>query len=154
VKYARGVVWIHSAANALCPHVEWALSKALGQPTRLAWSPQPAQVGTRRAEYSWTGAPGTGERLASALLGLGEIRFEVCEDAAMRWAYTPSLGVHAAVMGPGGDLMVSEHRLRAAMDGAGDLRATVADLLGEAWDGELEPFRMAGEGAVWLHKVS
>ena len=32
----------------------------------------------------------------------------------------------------------------------------MAELLGTAWDQELEPFRYAGEGASvrWLHRVS
>ena len=39
--------------------------------------------------------------------------------------------------------------------GVRDLADGIDDLLGRAWDDELEPFRYAGDGAPvrWLHKV-
>ena len=33
----RGVVHIHSAPAALCPHVEWALGSALGTHVSVDW---------------------------------------------------------------------------------------------------------------------
>ena len=58
----RGVVYVHSATSALCPHVEWALAGVLGMRVSLDWTPQPAEPGTWRAELSWTGEPGTSSR--------------------------------------------------------------------------------------------
>ena len=161
---ARGIVWIHSASTALCPHIEWALASALDAVVRLDWAPQPAQPGARRAELSWTGPSGTGAKLASALRGCDRIRFEVTEDrGAMdegtRWQYTPSLGLFAATVGVHGDILVPEQRLKAALAadalGRRSLADTLADLLGTAWDDELEAFRHAGEDAPvrWLHRV-
>jgi hypothetical protein len=75
----------------------------------------------------------------------------------LRWSYTPRLGVFAAVVGPHGDIMVHEDRLRQAVlaDALGrrPLADAVSDLLGAAWDEELEAFRRAAEGAPvrWLH---
>ena len=162
---ARGVVWIHSASDALCPHIEWAMSTALGTVVRLDWMRQPADPGTSRAEYVWTGAQGSGAKLASALRACVRARFEVTEEATAtdegtRWSYTPGLGVHVAVIGTHGDVLVTENQLAAAVAadalGRRPLAEAIRGLLGLAWDAELEPFRYAGEGAPvrWLHRVS
>ena len=160
----RGVVFVHSAPAALCPHVEWAVAGVLGQPAPFAWTPQPAQSGSYRSELSWSAEPGTGAGLASALRGWTHLRFEVTEEPTSstegaRYSSTPALGLFHAVMGLHGDLMVPEDRLRAAVLDAGrgglPLDDAIAQLLGKAWDDELEPFRHAGEGAPgrWLHHV-
>ena len=49
----RGVVFVHSAPAALCPHVEWAIAGVLGGEVNLDWTPQPAQTASYRAELSW-----------------------------------------------------------------------------------------------------
>ena len=160
----HGVVQIHSAPSALCPHVEWAVGGVVGVPVRLDWTPQPAERASYRAEYAWAGPVGSSARLASALKGWQRLRFEVTEDAtpaseAVRYSYTPALGVFHATLGLHGDVMVSEERLKAAViaDALGrrNLHDAIADLLGAAWDEELEVFRQAGEGAGvrWLHQV-
>ena len=160
----RGVLYVHSSPSALCPHVEWAVGGLFGMPVRLDWIPQPAERAAYRAEYSWLGPVGTAARLASALRGWQRLRFEVTEEArsgseAERYSYTPSLGVFHAITGLHGDIMVGEDRLRAAMltsaTGGRALADSLDELLGRAWDAELEPFRHAGEGAPvrWLHEV-
>lgn len=160
----RGVLWVHSAPSALCPHVGWAAAGVFGMPVRLDWIPQPAERATYRTEYSWAGPIGTAARLASALRGWQRVRFEVTEDATLgteseRYSYTPSLGVFHAVTGIHGDVMIPEDRIRHAIATAAlgglDLGEALNELLGQAWDDELEPFRHAGEGAPvrWLHKV-
>ncbi len=35
----RGVLYIHSAPRALCPHVEWAVAGVLGVRVSLDWIP-------------------------------------------------------------------------------------------------------------------
>lgn len=160
----RGVVYVHSAPAALCPHVEWAVAGVLGGTAPLAWTPQPAQSATYRTELSWQGEPGTSARLASALRGWQHLRFEVTEEPTpghegARYSYTPTLGVFHAVTGPHGDLMIPEDRLRAVLADARtsgeDLGDAVQRLLGRPWDDELETFRHAGDGAPvrWLHQV-
>lgn len=160
----RGVVYVHSATSALCPHVEWALAGVLGMPVSLDWTPQPAEPGTWRAELSWTGDPGTSSTLASALRGWLHLRYEVTEEPTAgfegaRYSYTPELGVFHAITGVHGDLMVPEDRVRAAMVRATAKETPIEDeldkLLGKPWDDELETFRWAGEGAPvrWLHQV-
>lgn len=160
----RGVLYVHSSPSALCPHVEWAVGGLFGMPVRLDWTPQPAERAAYRAEYSWVGGVGTAARLASALRGWQRLRFEVTEEArpgteGERYSYTPGLGVFHAITGLHGDILIPEDRLRAAMltaaSGGRSLESGIDELLGRAWDEELETFRHAGDGAPvrWLHEV-
>ncbi|TQN32267.1 uncharacterized protein DUF3145 [Haloactinospora alba] len=159
---ARGVLYVHSAPAALCPHVEWAVAGVMGVPVRLEWTAQPAAPGVQRSELNWQGTPGVSGAIASALNGWQKLRFEVTEEATpgcdgVRYSYTPALGIFTAVTSAAGEVMVSESRLRAAMESAAahgtDLAEELDRLTGRVWDEELEPFRHAGEGAPvrWLH---
>jgi hypothetical protein len=161
---ARGVLYIHSAPSALCPHVEWALGGVLGLAPQVEWTPQPAQTGSYRTEYSWLDDPGTGAAITSALRGWNHLRFEVTEEPTSgtegaRFCATPALGVFHAVTGLHGDIMIPEDRLKAAVVKAalGDttVLTEIDKLLGKPWDDELETFRHAGDGAPvrWLHQV-
>jgi uncharacterized protein DUF3145 len=161
----RGVLYVHSAHTALCPHVEWAVAAVLGVHTSLEWAVQPAAPSMWRAELSWQGEPGTAAKLASALRGWRQLRFEVTEEPSpgiegARYSCTPTLGIFHAVIGVHGDILIPEDRLRAAMLRAAatsdcELEDELELLLGRPWDDELEPFRYAGEGAPvrWLHQV-
>jgi hypothetical protein len=159
-----GVLYVHSAPAALCPHVEWAVAGVLGQRVSLPWCPQAAAPGALRAEISWQAAPGTAARVASSLRGWQMLRFEVAEDPSPgcdgeRFSYTPNLGIFSAVTGVHGDILVPENRLRAALVAAASGPARIEDevrrLTGGPWDDELEPFRRAGDGAPvrWLYEV-
>jgi Protein of unknown function (DUF3145) len=176
----RGVLQVHSAPPALCPHVEWAVAGVLGVVVNLPWVNQPAAPGMVRAELSWQAGPGTSAAITSALAGWNRLRFEVTEEAspgcdAVRYSYTPDLGTFSAVTMANGDILIPESRLRAAMavaaaapalvggpgpggpgslpDRETSLEDEIARLLGQPWDDELEPFRCAGDGAPvrWLH---
>ncbi|WP_026120481.1 DUF3145 domain-containing protein [Nocardiopsis potens] len=159
---ARGVLYVHSAPAALCPHVEWAVAGVVGVPVKLDWDDQPAAPGTHRAELNWQGAPGTSGAITSALNGWQRLRFEVTEEATpgcdgVRYSYTPALGIFTAVTSASGEVLVPEARLRSAMERAAaqevDLVEELDRLTGRVWDEELEPFRYAGDGAPvrWLH---
>ena len=161
---AHGVLYVHSAPPALCPHIEWAVAGIVGAPVGLPWSGQPAAPGALRAELTWHAHPGTAGAIASALAGWNRLRFEVTEDGSpgsdgVRHCYTPDLGLFTAVTGANGDIMISENRLRSVMLMAerGGATASLEDelgrLLGTAWDHELEPFRRAADGAPvrWLY---
>lgn len=160
----RGVIYVHSATSALCPHVEWAVAGVLGAPPNADWTPQPAEQGTYRCELSWQGRSGTAAKITSALRGWAQLRFEITEDGVggsegARYSYTPQLGVFHAVTGMHGDIMIPEDRLKAAVVkanlGESTLELEIGRLLGSAWDAELESFRYAGDGAPvrWLHQV-
>ena len=160
----RGVLYVHSAPSAVCPHVEWAAGGVLGVSLTMQWTPQPAAAATYRAEVSWQGPAGRAAALASSLRGWSHLRFEITEEPTAstegaRFSYTPELGIFHAVTGLHGDLMIPEDRLKAAMVRAATeatpLAAEIDKLLGRSWDDELEPFRHAGDGAPvrWLHQV-
>ena len=159
----RGVVFVHSAPRALCPHIEWAAATVLGARVSLEWTQQPAAPGMLRAEHSWVGPAGTGARLASALRGWTHLRYEITEEACSgsdggRWSHTPELGIFYAQTDVHGNVTVPENRIRAALEFAEDpvrLRRELDIALGQAWDDELEAFRYAGEDSpvIWLHKV-
>ena len=161
---AHGVLYVHSAPPALCPHIEWAVAGIVGAPVGMPWSGQPAAPGALRAELTWQAQPGTAGAIASALAGWNRLRFEITEDSSpgcdgVRHCYTPDLGLFTAATGANGDIMVSENRLRSVMLLAerGGATASLEDelrrLLGTAWDNELEPFRRAADGAPvrWLN---
>lgn len=151
----RGVVYVHSTPLAVCPHVEWAIARVLGTPVRLEWAAQPVEPGARRAEYVWSGQPGTGGDLAAALRQWPMLRFEVTEEPSPgfdgeRIMHVPSRGLFRATASANGDIMIAEDRLRTLVAAAKGYEALAHSLereLGSAWDAELEPYRHAGEGS-------
>ncbi|WP_246233125.1 DUF3145 domain-containing protein [Nakamurella aerolata] len=159
----RGVVYVHSAPAAICPHAEWALSSVLGDRVALHWTPQAAAPGQLRTDLSWTGAPGTGGQLANALKAWPMLRFEVTEEPSAgsdgeRICHLPGRGIWRATTSANGDVMVGEDRIRALLEhgyGAEKLAHELQQLLGADIDAELEPYRRAGDGTqvTWLHQV-
>ncbi|MGI8665230.1 MAG: DUF3145 domain-containing protein [Jatrophihabitans sp.] len=159
----RGVVFIHCCPPAIGPHVEWALAGVLGRPCRLEWTAQPAAPGQLRAEATWIGPLGTAARLSASLRAWPMLRFEITEDGSTatdgeRLAYVPGRGFHRSAVSANGDLVVGEERLRGLLSRARsseEFAHGLHELLGSAWDEELEPYRSAGDGSqvVLLHKV-
>ncbi|QNG18452.1 DUF3145 domain-containing protein [Rhodococcus triatomae] len=154
-----GVVYVHSAPAALCPHVEWALAATLDSPANLTWNSQPASEGMLRATTTWVGPVGTASRLVNALRAWPMLRFEVTEDPSEgvdgeRYSHTPELGLWHGCTSASGDVVVGEMRLRAIMATAADLRAELDYALGTDWDDALEPFRSGSEGAevTWMRR--
>jgi hypothetical protein len=146
----RGVVFVHSCSRALTSHVEWGLSGVLGGKVELSWQSQPCEPGQVRADMTWVGPVGTAARIVSMLRSWPGLRLEVTEEPSAhhpgeRYAITPGLGLFRAEVGPHGDIMLGEDRLRSLM--AQTLQAPVPlehllrEALGEPWDLELEPFR-------------
>ncbi len=154
----RGVVFIHSCPRALISHVEWAVQRAVERTQPFDWAAQPVQSGMSRCEIHWFGNPGAGAEMASALRGFPNLRFEITEDTPSgygeRFCFTPSRGIFRAATGPSGDILVGEQRLRAVLEGGEDVAGGVADLLGQAWDDELEAFRVGADSTVrWMSRV-
>ena len=159
----RGVLFVHSASRAMCPHVEWEAQSVLGPRASFDWTDQPAASNLFRAEVAWQGPQGTGAKLTSALRGWEHLRYEVTEDPSFgsdgaRWSHTPALGIFHAVTDVHGNVVVPEDRIRAVLESGGsaaDFKRAMDLALGTAWDEELEPFRYAGAGAPvrWLHRV-
>ncbi len=160
---AQGVIFVHSAPVAICPHVEWAISGVLGGRVSLSWTAQPASPGQLRAEVSWRGRAGTGGRLSSALRAWPMLRFEVTEDASPgsdgeRVCHVPGRGLSRTAISANGDVIIAEDKLRFLMEQATSLdglRHALSGAIGADVDAELEPYRRAGEGTAvtWLHQV-
>ncbi|MET3803392.1 hypothetical protein ABIB25_000376 [Nakamurella sp. UYEF19] len=160
---AQGVIFVHSAPAAICPHVEWAISGVVGDRVSLSWTAQPASPGQLRAEVGWKGTPGTAGRIASALRAWPMLRFEITEDASHisdgeRLCHVPGRGLWRSAMAANGDLVLGEDRIRSLMERATSLdglRHALSEALGAEVDAELESFRRAGEGTpvTWLHQV-
>lgn len=163
VPNTRGVVYLHCCPSAIAPHVEWALAGVLGRPARLEWTGQPAAPAHLRAEANWIGPMGTAARLAASLRAWPMLVFEITEDGTSvsdgeRLAYVPGRGFHRSAVAANGDVVVGEERLRglaARARSTDEFRHGLAELLGTAWDAELEPYRLAGDGApvTLLHQV-
>ena len=151
----RGVLFVHSAPSALCPHIEWAVGGVLGVPVSLDWTPQSAQSGTYRAELSWAGDAGSAAAVASALRGWNQLRFEVTEEPSPgvdgeRFCHVPTLGLWSGRTSANGDIVLGEDRLRALVASSTpvQLPGRLHDLLGSAWDEALEPLRLAWHEAA------
>ncbi len=161
---ARGVIYIHSAPRALCPHVAWAAGRPLDRAVNFDWVDQPVLKGAMRSAFYWEGEQGTGAAIASGLRGWEHLPFEVTEDPTPgsdggRWLHTPDLGIFFAQTDTAGNVVIPEDRIRYAMEVAGsdafELHRELRLALGQAWDDELEVFRHASDTnqVVWLHKV-
>jgi hypothetical protein len=155
VPNTRGVVYVHCCPAAIAPHVEWALAGVVAHSARLQWSAQPVAPTQLRAEATWIGPIGTAARLAAALRAWPMLVFEITEDGTAasdgeRLAYVPGRGFHRSAVAVNGDVVVGEERLRGLLARArstDEFRHGLAELLGTAWDAELEPYRRAGDGA-------
>ena len=121
----RGVLFVHSAPSALCPHIEWAIGSVVDQRTDLHWTEQSAAPGVDSSRWSHTPELGIFHATTDAA---GNI---MVSEERIRWAYEKGAGDPAIVY------------------------QELSIALGEAWDEELEPFRYAAEGAPvrWLHQV-
>ncbi|MBM7050899.1 DUF3145 family protein [Rothia sp. ZJ1223] len=153
MKHATGgYIFIHAAPYALCPHIVWTLQHLMQGSLTVQWSEQPLKAGTVATTIQWQGDQGDSARFASALFTIGNIFFEVTENAtatsdASRFMHTPSLGIFHAHTDIAGNFVVTEEQIKHAYEQAGDdpqlLLHHFEVALGQAWDLELEPLRPA-----------
>lgn len=161
---SRCVLVIHSCPRALISHIEWAVAAVLGPGRGFEWQEQELQPGAHRAEISFQAEPGVVARLVSDLKAFPGLRFEASQEAlggyeGERFSCTPTLGIHRAGMSPIGEVLVTESRIRSAMERSAspvEAMREIENLLGTPWDEELEPYRFAGAGSDevrWVHEV-
>ena len=160
----RGVVYVHSAPSALCPHVEWALTGVLGAAGQPGLDPaarRPRDL-PRRALLAGSARHRGDGGLGAARLGAPALRGHRGADGAPRApgsAAPRSSG--SSTRSPASTATSSSRRTGCAPPSSGwgreggDLAEEIDKLLGKPWDDELETFRWAGEGAPvrWLHQV-
>lgn len=90
-----------------------------------------------------------GAELVRQLLRTGE-PFCVIEHGKSMWRFTPSLGQHVADIDELGNVVLTEHRLRAILAEATTrqgIDAAIRSALGEAWDYAPELVPAADDGA-------
>jgi len=90
------------------------------------------------------------EDLVSSLNKLGSIHAEVISagrELGTLFFLAPGLGIYRAETNQAGEILLSEDRIRAIVDGSGsnhkELQRLLRLALGQAWDDLLEPFRAA-----------
>ena len=73
------------------------------------------------------------------------MRFEIREESvyeSVLYRFTPTLGIHRAVLDGAGSVMVTENQITSALVMNEDaLRLSLESTIGSAWDLELEQFR-------------
>jgi hypothetical protein len=147
-----GLVYIHSAPQSLLAHIEWTISGVSGSPQKMIWVKSVLDNTQSQAVSFWAGKEGDGAILASALMNLKQISFEITQtpngdSEGYRWSFTPNLGMFSSVTDSAGNILISENRLRLAMEKAGSnaliLNRELRKLLGQEFDDELEESRGA-----------
>ena len=142
-----GLLVIHSAPNALRPHIEWGLQAILGTWLTINWQEQPCIGGSYRATIEFLDMRGSAAKIASALRGWHYLRFEVREESELGGEFyraTPELGIHRASIDGLGNIIVTEHQIMDALAKSFDeisMREAIEQVLGSRWEEELAPFR-------------
>lgn len=146
----RGVLYVHACPRALTRHVDWAVATILGEHVTLAWRTQPYLAPQMRADVAWAGPVGTAAALIGQLRTWPGLYLEVTEDPTAsgpgeRFALAPDLGLSRVEIGPHGDGVLTEHRLRTLIEQAAHTTDRLEELidhaLGGPWDAVLEPLR-------------
>ncbi len=161
---AYGVLVIHTCPNSLAKAVEWALQTEF-QHFQVEWKNQSLESNSSRMSLTWNATLGTAARLASALIQIPNLRFEISEHCAQaqsneRFAFTPNLGIFRATMDQYGNSLFTENQLREVLNSNSSnpikLPQEMARLLGTDWDTELDKYRIdvADENPDWIRVVS
>jgi hypothetical protein len=157
ISRAHGTLIIHASTKAMTAPIEWVLSDLAKTPVKLDWYTQTISPAMVRCAYEWTGQDGMAAKIATGLRNIPHVRFEVTQMSAspdfnQRFCFTPNLGIYRADINVHGDVVVNEQRLRHLMEtnrnDLTELQKSIDDLLGTAWDVELEPFRVAMDSDV------
>ena len=147
-----GLVYIHSAPQALLAHIEWTISGVTGNPQKLNWVNSVADKTQFQTVCFWSGKTADGAILASAFMNLKQLRFEITQTSGelgegYRWSFTPTLGMYSSITDSAGNILISENQIRTAMEFSGSnlltLNRELRKLLGQAFDDELEESRGA-----------
>lgn len=128
----------------------------------IAWSNQALLIGSVKGEITLKLASLQFEDLVSQLARIEGIYLDAMQqgkEAGALFMVTPGLGVFRAETNAAGEIMISEDRIRTALEqSAGnhrELGRLLRILLGQAWDDILEPFRAARyqENVALIHRA-
>jgi hypothetical protein len=146
-----GRILIYSTPAALAQHIEWAISRKLGQVINLKWVNQPLNPATLAMEFEYQHQSPVADQIATVLKGWHYIRFEITQvnkntrDAVLYRA-TPDLGLHQANLSSLGDVVLNENQVNTILKNSftnDRLISNLENALGNAWELELEPYRLA-----------
>ena len=160
----RGDLKIHSCPKFLCKPIEWALTELFKTHLTFEWSDQHIAPLTLSTELKWEGPVGLSSRIVSLLSKWPKLRLEVFQERYMehpaeRYALTPSLGIFRAEVNDLGETIITESKLKAALERSRlenePFEIELAFLLGTPWDEDLEPFRKSFEKNTlkWISKT-
>ena len=151
-----GRILIYSTPAALTQHIEWALDQHIGDRVGPTWVNQPLAPGAKATEVEYQSKVALAAKLARALIKWRYLRFEITEqfevsgDATL-YRVTPDLGLHQAALASNGDVILNEHQVNQIISNSISHKKLQVDLenaLGNEWEIELEPFRIALAGGV------
>jgi hypothetical protein len=146
-----GRIDIYSAPAALLQHIEWGLNQYLGGANEPNWVNQPLAPGFKACAVEYQSNTPLAAKLVTALIKWRYLRFEITEqfnktgDATL-YRITPDLGLHQASLASNGDVVLNEHQVNQIINNAPSHKKLQVDLekaLGNQWESELEPFRLA-----------
>ncbi len=146
-----GRILIYSTPAALTQHIEWALNQNLGYQVEPNWVNQPLSPGAKATEVDFNSDQPVAAKIAKALISWRYLRFEITQrckksgDATL-YRITPDLGLHQASLASNGDVVLNEHQVNQLIQNAPSQKRLQQDLekaLGNQWDIELEPYRIA-----------
>ena len=160
----KGELRLHSCPRYLAKPVEWALVELFKSNLNLIWQDQKIAPMTISTELKWIGPIGLGSRIVSILSKWPKIRLEVFQERhnehlAERYALSPNLGIYRAELNAVGETIITESKLKAALDRSRmenePFEVELAFLLGTPWDEDLEPFRRIVEDdkLKWISKT-
>jgi len=162
--WVKGELKIHSCPNYLCQHIEWALSEQFKSKVSLCWNQQKIIPSTMCTQFKWDGPIGLSSRIVSALSKWPKIRLEAFQERyedlpAERYALSPNLGIYRAEINSIGETIVTESKLKAALERSRienePFEVELAFLLGTPWDEDLEPFRQSyvNQNIKWISRT-
>ena len=146
-----GRILIYSTPAALTQHIEWALNQNLGYQVEPNWVNQPLSPGAKATEVDFNSDQPVAAKIAKALISWRYLRFEITQrckksgDATL-YRITPDLGLHQASLASNGDVVLNEHQVNQLIKNAVShkkLQIELENALGNQWDIELEPYRIA-----------
>ena len=149
-----GRILIYSTPAALTQHIEWALDQHIGAQVGPKWINQPLAPGAKATEVEYQSNTPVAAKLATALIKWRYLRFEITEqfkasgDATL-YRVTPDLGLHQASLASNGDVILNEHQVNQIISNSVShkkLQVELEKALGNQWEIELEPFRIALAG--------
>ena len=130
----------------------------------LDWKTQQIAPGAFSTNLNWYGPIGLSSRIVSVLSKWPKLRLEVFQDSnsnanGERYAVAPNLGIFRADINSLGETIITETRLRSALERTRieneSFEVELAFLLGTPWDEDLEPFRRSHQGSIvkWISKT-